>query len=165
MITARIQIENGQILDTYEGWGFIVMGNGNDKKHFAPPEKKRDKSSYIEEAGAHEDPRTVDDEFDYKIEFLIETPNKNLVNANAKIKAWNDAVRERKAGSDIKRCKAVTLYDDRMRNKIVGIPEIISEVDSDDFYRRQDGSGMDCVVVPLTIHVSDPTKCDFNLSV
>lgn len=165
MITARIQIEDGQVLDTYEGWGFIVMGNGDDKKRFAPPEKKRDKSIYAEKAGAHEDPRTVDDEFDYKINFLIETPNKNLVNANAKIKAWNDAVRERKAGSDIKQCKTITLYDDRMRNKIVGIPEIIADVDSKDFYRRQDGSVMDCVVVTLTIHVSDPNLCDFDMSV
>lgn len=164
-MTARIQIEDGQILDTYEGWGFIVMGNGDDKKHFAPPEKKRDKSSYAEEAGAHEDPRTVDDEFDYKIEFLIETPNQNLINANSKIKAWNDAVRERKAGSDVKRCKTVTLYDDRMRCKIVGIPEIIAEVDSNDFYRRHDGSVMDCVVVPLTIHVNNPNLCDFNMNV
>ena len=164
MITARIQIENGQILDTYEGWGFIVMGNGDDKKHFAPPEKKRDKSSYIEEAGAHEDPRTVDDEFDYKIEFLIETPNKNLVNANSKIAAWNNAVREKIAGSDIKRCKTVTLYDDRMRCKVVGIPEIIADVDDKDFYRRQDGSEMDCVVVELVIHVSNPKLCQFDRS-
>ena len=162
MITARIQIEDGQILDTYEGWGFIVMGNGDDKKHFAPPEKKRDKSSYPEEAGAHEDPRTVDDEFDYKIQFLIEAPNRNLVNANSKIKAWNDAVRERTAESDVKRCKTVTLYDDRMRTKIVGIPEIIHEVGEKDFFRRQDGSVMDCVVATLTIHVSDPMLCDFN---
>lgn len=163
MITARIQIEDGEILDTYEGWGFIVMGNGDDKKHFAPPEKKRDKTSYAEEAGVHEDPRTVDDEFDYKIQFLVEAPNRNLVNANSRIKAWNDAVRVRKAGSDIKRCKTVTLYDDRMHCKIVGIPEVMAEVGEGAFYRRQDGSAMDCVVATLTIHVSNPKLCDFDL--
>lgn len=164
MITARIQIEDGQILDTYKGWGFIVMGNGDDKKHFAPPEKKRDKSSYPEKAGVHEDPRTVDDEFDYNIQFLIEAPNLNLVNANSKIKAWNDAVREKAPDSDVKRCKTVTLYDDRMRCKIVGIPEIIAEVDKDDFYRRQNNDVMDCVVVNLTIHVSNPKLCEFDIN-
>lgn len=162
MITARIQIENGQILDTYEGWGFIYKVGD---RRFAPPEKERDSTSYAEKPGAHEDPRTVDDVFDYKVNFLLETPNKNLVNANAKIKAWNDAVRERIAGSDVKRCKTVTLYDDYKRCKIVGIPKIIESVDEKDYYRRQNGSAMDCVIVELTIHVSNPTLCDFNMSV
>ena len=119
MITARIQIENGQILDTCEGWGFIYKAAD---RRFAPPEKKRDSTSYAEKPGANEDPRTVDDVFDYKVNFLLEAPNKNLVNANAKIKAWNDAVREKIPGSDVKRCKTVTLYDDYKRCKIVGIP-------------------------------------------
>ena len=162
MITARLQIENGELLDTYEGWGFIYM---KADRRFAAPEKKRDTSSYAEEPGAHEDPRTVDDEFDYKINFLIETPNKKLVNANSKIKAWNDAVREKIAGSDVKRCKTVTMYDDYKRCKIVGIPEIIETVDEDDYFRRQDGSAMDCVVVELVIHVSDPSLCEFDCAV
>lgn len=162
MITARIQIENGEILDTYEGWGFIYKVGD---RRFAPPEKKRDKSSYPEEAGGHDDPRTVDDEFDYKVSFLIEAPNRNLVNANSKITAWNNAVREKIQGSDIKRCKTVTLYDDYKRCKIVGIPEIIETVDEKDYYRRQNGNAMDCVVVPLTIHVSNPKLCDFDKSV
>lgn len=131
---------------------------------FAAPEKKRDESSYIEQAGVNADSRTVDDAFDYTAEFLIEAPNKNLVNANSKIKAWNDAVRERTAGSDIKHCKTVTFYDDYKRCKIVGIPEIIAEVDEDDYYRRQNGDVMDCVVVPLTIHVSNPNLCDFDMN-
>lgn len=163
MITARIRIEDGEILDTYEGWGFICMGNGDDKEHrFSPPEKKRDTSSYAEQAGANVDPRTVWDEFDYKIEFLIDTPNRNRVNANAKIAAWNNAVREKIPGSDIMRCKTVTLYDDRMRSKIVGIPEIIDT--PKDFYRRQDGCAMDCVRIVLTIHVSNPNLCEFNVA-
>lgn len=160
MITARIQIDSGTIEDTYKKWGFIYM---EGDKRFAPPEKKRDTTSYAEEAGEHTDPRTVDDVFDYKVKFLIDAPNKNLVNANSKIKAWNDAVRENTTDSDVKRCKTVTLYDDYKRCKITGIPEIIEE--ATDYYRRQDGSAMDCVQFELTIHVSDPTKCDFNLSV
>ena len=161
MITARIQIEDGDILDTYKGWGFIYKVGD---RRFAPPEKKRDKSSYAEEAGSHEDPRTVDDEFDYKTSFIIEAPNKNLVNANSRIAAWNNAVREKIAGSDIKRCKTVTLYDDYKRCKIVGIPEIIETVDEKDYFRRQKGDVMDCVVVELTIHVSNPKLCEFDRS-
>ena len=161
MINSRIQIENGAIEDFFKKWGFIYMSGD---RRFAAPEKKRDTSSYAEEAGENTDPRTVDDAFDYTAKFLIEAPNKNLVNANSKIKAWNDAVRERTAGNDIKRCKTVTFYDDYKRVKIVGIPEIIAEVDENDYYRRQNGDVMDCVVVPLTIHVSNPNLCYFDMS-
>ena len=161
MINSRIQIEDGAIEDFYTKWGFIYMSGDH---RFAAPEKKRDTTSYIEEAGEHTDPRTVDDAFDYTAKFLIEAPNKNLVNANSKIKAWNDAIRERTAGSDIKRCKTVTFYDDYKRCKIVGIPEIIAEVDESDYYRRQNGDVMDCVVVELKIHVSNPNLCDFDMS-
>ena len=161
MINSRIQIENGAIEDFYTKWGFIYMSGDH---RFAAPEKKRDESSYIEQAGVNADSRTVDDAFDYTAKFLIEAPNKNLVNANSKIKAWNDAVRERTAGSDIKHCKTVTFYDDYKRCKIIGIPEIIAEADENDYYRRQNGDVMDCVVVPLTIHVSNPNLCDFDMN-
>lgn len=162
MITSRIQIENGAIEDFYKKFGFIYMSGDH---RFAAPEKKRDKSSYAEEAGEHEDPRTVDDVFDYTAELLIEAPNENLVNANSKIKAWNDAVRERKSGSDVKRCRTITFYDDYKRCKIVGIPEIIEEVNKDDYYRCQTGDVLDCVVVKLKIHVCNPGLCDFNMNV
>ena len=161
MINSRIQIENGAIEDFYTKWGFIYLSGDH---RFAAPEKKRDESSYIEQAGANVDPRTVDDAFDYSAKFLIEAPNKNLLNANSQIKECNDAVRERTAGSDLKRCKTVTFYDDYKRCKIVGIPEIIAEVDEKDYYRRQNGDVMDCVVVPLTIHVSNPNLCDFDMN-
>lgn len=161
MINTRIQIENGAIEDFYTKWGFIYM---EGDRRFAPPEKKRDASSYREEAGEHADPRTVDDVFDYSAKFLIEAPNRNLVNANSKIKAWNEAVRQRTSGSDIKRCKTVTFYDDYKRVKVVGIPEIIEDADEKDYYRRQDGSVMDCVVVELKIHVSNPNLCDFDMN-
>ncbi len=159
MITSRIQIAGGQILDTYEGYGFIYMSADNRTE---APIKKRDVTSYAEEAGEHTDPRTVQDAFDYKVKFLIEAPNQNLVNANAKIKAFNNALYTQQNNNDIRIYKEVTFYDDYKRVKIVGLPEPISE--PTDFYRRQDGSVMDCAVVELTIHVSDPTKCDFDLS-
>lgn len=158
MIHSRIQIENGAIEDFYTKWGFIYMEGDH---RFAAPEKPRDTTSYAEEAGEHTDPRTVDDAFDYSAKFLIDTPNSNDINANSKIRAWNEAVRERTAGSDIKRCKTVTFYDDYKRVKVVGIPEIAAEVEATDYYRRK---GMDCIVFTLKIHVSEPGKCDFDMS-
>lgn len=157
MITARIQIDSGAIEDTYTKWGLIYL---NGDKRFAAPEKKRDTTSYVEEAGEHADLRAVDDVFDYKVTFLIDTQNTDLASANAKVAAFNAAIRETMQGSEVKRCKTVTLYDDYKRCKIVGVAEVISE--ASEYYRRQDGSAMDCVQVELTIHVSDPTLCDFN---
>lgn len=159
MIRARIQIEDGPVRDTYMGWGFIVMGQSH---RFAAPEKPRDTSSYVWEPGENQDPRTVAAPFDYTIKFLVEAPNRRLQNANARIAAWNAAVRQTTAGSAVRRCRTVTLYDDRMRCRIVGTPEIIESADDDDFYRMQDGSVLDCVVVELKIHVSHPELCDFD---
>lgn len=160
MITSRIQIGTGGIRDTYEGWGMIYVSADNRTE---APIKKRETTSYAEDAGEYIDPRTVQDAFDYKVKFIIEAPNHNLVNANAKIAAFNKALYLQEAGSDIRTYKEVTFYDDYKRVKIVGLPSPIAE--PTEFYRRQDGSVMDCVVVELTIHVSNPTKCDFNMSI
>lgn len=67
------------------------------------------------------------------------------------------------SNSDIRTYKEIALYDDYKRVKIVGIPDPITE--PEELYRRQNGEVMDCVVVELTIHVVDPTKCDFNMNV
>lgn len=158
MITARIQIGNGQILDTLKH-GLIFM---ESDKRMEAPIKKRDTTSYAEEAGEHTDPRTVQDAFDYKVKFIVEAPNKNLQNANAVIAKFNKLLYTQAANSDIRTYKTVTFYDDYKRVKIVGLPSPIAEVEK--LYRRQNGEQMDCAVVELTIRVSDPTKCDFNLS-
>lgn len=161
MIRANIKIGAGAKSDFFDRFGFIYLSSD---RRFAPPEKKRATSSYAEEAGSHEDPRTVDDEFDYKMRFLIEAPNRNLINVNSKIKAFNDAIRERGVGSDVKRCPAVTVWDTYKRVSVTGIAEVIDEADENDYYRREDGRQDDYVVVTLTIHVSDPTLCDFDLN-
>lgn len=160
MITSRIQMGNGAILDTYEGHKMIYKESDNRTE---APIKKRDASSYAEQAGENTDRRTVQDAFDYKVQFIIEAPNKNLQNANAVIAAFNKKLYTQPANSDIRTYKEVTFYNDYKRVKIVGIPEPIAE--PKELYRRQNGEAMDCAVVELTIHVSDPTKCDFNLSV
>lgn len=160
MITCRIQIEDGQILDTYEGHKLIYKESDNRTE---APIKKRDTSSYVEQAGENTDPRTVQDAFDYKVQFIIEAPNKNLQNANAVIAAFNKKLYTQPANSDIRTYKEISFYNDYKRVKIVGIPEPIAE--PKELYRRQNGEVMDCAVVELTIHVSDPTKCDFDMSV
>lgn len=172
MMTCRIQIEDGEVLDSFEGWGLIFIDSDT---RTAPPEKGRARTSYIGEPGEHEDPRTVDDAFDYWVDFAISTPNSDLQNANAKIAAFNEAIRERLEGEtdpddpessvrlteNVKRCRTLTLYNDRMRVRVTGTPELIAE--PKDFYRRQDKSRMDCVEIRLNIRVTDPRLCDWNL--
>lgn len=157
-ITARIQIENGNILDTFREWGFLRKISDI---RFAPPEKKIETSSYAEEPGEHIYPYTVDDAFDYNIDFIIETYNDDFINLNSKIAKFNSDMREVENG--IKRIKTITLYDDYKRNMIVGTPQIIqTTTDKDLYFRRANGSQMDLAVVTLTIHVSDPSKCLFD---
>lgn len=175
MITARLKIgDDGAIQDTYEQWGFIYLSGD---RRFSAPEKARDVTSYAEEAGEHMDLRSVPDAFDYKVKFLINTYNSNSDSANAKIAAFNAAIREgiiRTVDNgdgttsdivlDVTRCKTVTFYDDYKRVKIVGVPSLIGEVGDGDYYRRQDGSVLDCVVVELLVRVINPTLCEWNLS-
>lgn len=158
-IRARLQIEDGPIDDTYSKWGFIYIESDH---RTAPPEKERETTSYAEQEGENVDPRTVDAPFDYAVKFLIETPNTDKDNANAKIKAFNDAIRETDAETKIKTCKTITFYNDYKRVKIVGIPEVIAE--PTEFYRQLNGNVLDCVMIELKIHVSTPSLCDFSTS-
>ena len=159
MIRMRIQIEDGEIQDTVKGWGLIPL---DADRRTAPPEKKNDESSYIEEPGSHPDPRTVYDTFTYKAQFAINAPNRDLKNANSVIARFNTAIRTKTPGSTVMAKKKITLYNDRDRVVITGYPELIAEPKS--LYRRQDGSVMDCAEVELEIKVTDPTECDFDLS-
>lgn len=159
LIPSRIQIGDGPVEDFFKKFGFIYMDA--DPRTEAPI-KARTTTSYAEEAGEHVDPRTVPDAFDYTAKFLIEAPNRDFTNANAKIAAFNKALYSVERGSDIRRYKQITFYNDHQRVKIVGIPEPIAQ--PTDFYRRSNGSAMDCVQVELKIRVADPTKCDFNLN-
>lgn len=160
MITSRIEIAGDlEVSDMYERFGFIYKDSDTI---FSPPEKKRDTTSYAEEHGEHSDTKTVYDAFDYAVRFVIETPNRNLTNANSKIKAFNAAIRASILGSSMLTCKTVTFYNDYKRCKIVGIPSPIETAST--FYRRSDGSAMDCVEVELKIRVTDPTLCDFDMT-
>lgn len=157
MITARIQIEDGEIKDTLE-YGLIVKKSDTI---FEAPIKQQDKTSYPEEPGEHVDNRTVLDAFDYNVEFVVIAPNYDMSNANAIIEQFNKLL-YRQDDSGVRIYKEITYFDDYKRCKIVGLPSPLTSPES--FYRRQDGTEMDCVEIKLKIRVTDPTKCVFNVS-
>lgn len=156
MITARIQIGDGEVLDTYKGHKLIYMESDNRTE---APVKQRDSTSYAGEAGEHSDPRTVQDAFDYKVTFVIDGQNTDLENVNAIVSDFNSKLYTQETGSDVRTYKEVTFYNDYKRVKIVGLPAPIAEPKE----MLRSGSGFDYAQVELTIRVSDPTKCDFDL--
>lgn len=156
MIRARIQIGDGEVEDTYKAHGLIYKKSDHRTE---APTKERDASSYAEEAGGHTDPRTVQDGFDYTAEFIIDAQNRNLQNVNAVIAAFNKRLYTQETGSDIRTYKEVTLYNDYKRVKIVGLPNPIAELEE----LKRSKRGFDFGLAKLTIHVDNPTKCEFDL--
>lgn len=156
MIKVRIKIGDGAIEDTVAAHKLIYMEADHRTE---APIKKRDVTTYAEQAGDNTDPRTVQDAFDYKVQFIIDGQNRNLENVNAIVAAFNKKLYTQPSNSDIRTYKEVTFYNDFKRVKIVGLPEPIAEP------KEMKRSKNDFAEVELTIHVSDPTKCDFNLSV
>lgn len=154
----RIKIGDGAIEDTFTAHKLIYKKSDNRTE---APIKKRDATSYAEKAGENTDPRTVQDAFDYKAQFIIDGQNTNLANVNAIIAAFNAKLYTQENNSDIRTYKEVTFYNDFKRVKIVGLPEPIAEPTK----MIRSKNGYDFAEVELVIHVSDPTKCDFNLSV
>lgn len=155
MIYARIQIGDGETEDTFAAHKLIYKESDHRTE---APIKKRDVTTYAEQAGENIDPRTVQDAFDYKVQFIIDAQNTNIANVNAIIAAFNAKLYTQKSGSGIRTYKEVTFYNDFKRVKIVGLPEPIAECK--ELYRTV--NGYDCAIVELTIHVSDPTKCNFD---
>lgn len=156
MINGRLKIGDGDIQDVFEQWGLIYISSDN---RFEAPTKGFASTSYAEEAGEHTDPRTVPDAFDYKVKFLVMAPNKNLINANAKIAALNQALYS-EASTGVRTYKQVTFYNDYKRVKIVGYPQPIDE--ATEFWRDKKGKVHDCVQIEWTIRVNNPTLCDFS---
>lgn len=154
----RIKIGDGAIEDTVAAHKLIYMEADHRTE---APIKKRDVTTYAEQAGDNTDPRTIQDAFDYKAQFIIDGQNRNLENVNAIVAAFNKKLYTQPSNSDIRTYKEVTFYNDFKRVKIVGLPEPIAEPKE----MKRNNKGCDFAEVELTIHVSDPTKCDFNLSV
>ena len=155
MIKVRIKIGDGAIEDTFTAHKLIYMDSDNRTE---APIKKRDTTSYIEQAGDNTDPRTVQDAFDYKVTFIIDGHDKDLKRVNDIIAAFNKKLYTQKSGSDIRVYKEVTFYNDFKPHKIVGLPEPIAECK--DFKKSR--NGYEFAQVEFVIHVSDPNLCDFN---
>lgn len=158
MINVRIKIGDGAIEDTFAAHKLIYIDADNRTE---APIKKRDASSYAEQAGEHTDPRTVQDAFDYKVQFIIDGQDKDLKRVNSIIAAFNKKLYTQPANSDIRIYKEVTFYNDFKPHKIVGLPEPIPECKE----FKKSKNGYEFAQVELVIHVSDPTKCNFEKSV
>ena len=158
MIRVRIKIGDGAIEDTFATHKLIYIDADNRTE---APVKKRDVSSYVEQAGDNTDPRTVQDAFDYKVQFIIDGQDKDLKRVNSIIAAFNKKLYTQPANSDIRTYKEVTFYNDFKPHKIVGLPEPIAECK--EFKKSKNGYVF--AQVELVIHVSDPKKCNFEKSV
>lgn len=158
MINVRIKIGDGAIEDTFAAHKLIYIDSDNRTE---APIKKRDVTSYAEESGDHTDPRTVQDAFDYKVTFIIDGQDKDLKRVNSIIAAFNKKLYTQPANSDIRTYKEVTFYNDFKPCKIVGLPEPIAECKE----FKKSKNGYEFAQVELVIHVSDPTKCNFEASV
>lgn len=159
MIRTRLQIGDGEVLDTYTEYGLIYL---DADERLAPPTKGFEKTAYAEEEGEHIDPKTVDDAFDYKAKFLVQAKNSDLENANVIIRDFNKRLYTQDEDSDVKTFHRIAFYNDYNRVKIVGYPQSISE--ATDFWRDKHGNVFDAVQVELTIRVTKPSLCDFALT-
>lgn len=158
MIRVRIQIGDGAIEDTFAAHGLIYMEADHRTE---APIKKRDVSSYIEQPGDNTDRRTVQDAFDYKVTFIIDGQDTDLASVNAVVAAFNAKLYTQPTDSAIRTYKEVAFYNDFKRVKIVGLPEPVAEPKE----MKKSKNGYEYAQVELVMHVSDPTKCDFNLTV
>lgn len=153
MIKARLQIENGEICDITNTYGLVYL---KADKRFASPIKDYEQTAYPEQPGYNVSPKTVDDAFEYHIEFFIKTDR--LTRANKKISNFNNALYTKK--DNVKTFKRVTFYDDYKGVKIVGYPKPMAE--ATEFWRGKDGNSVDIVCCKWVIEVNDPSLCDFE---
>jgi hypothetical protein len=158
MIRARLQIADGEILDTKDAYGLIFI---DSDKRLAPDLSDIESSEYPAQDGANPDTRRVFKKFDYTVTLAIKAPNKDLQNANAKIAAFNKLLYSDSGFGDAKTFKQVTFYNDHYKVKIVGIPDLI--ISPDTFYRDSHGRIYDFVQVDWVIHVFNPNLCDWSI--
>ena len=156
MLTARIKIGDGQIVDT-QTYGLVYL---DSDKVVGAPTKGFESTQYPEEEGEHIMPKTVDAAFDYKAKFFIQATT--LQSANDRIAAFNAMLYTQEQGSDTKTFKQVEFYNDYKRHKIVGIPQPMAE--ATEFWRDMKNQVNDVVIVELNIRVTKPSLCDFALS-
>jgi hypothetical protein len=156
MITVRLQIADGNIVDTANTYGLVYISADS---RFAAPIKEFEKTSYPEQEGENILAKTVSDAFDYKVTWFVKADG-SLGNANAVIVRFNSLLYTQEG--DVKTFKQVTFYNDYKKVKIVGTPSLIQE--ATEFWRDANGKQHDVVCVEWVIRVSKPSLCDFNLS-
>lgn len=154
MITARLQIGDGEIQDTRD-FGFVYL---DSDKRVGSPSKGFESTAYPEEEGEHINPKTVDAAFDYKAKFFIQADS--LQSANDKIAAFNSSLYEQEEEGGVKTYKQVKFFNDYKRHKIVGYPMEIPE--ATEFWRDRRNMVNDVVVVEWTIHVNKPSLCEYK---
>lgn len=155
MIKVRLQIGDGAILDTIDGYGLVYVSSDN---RFEAPIKEFDKTSYPEQEGENIIAKTVSDAFDYKTTWFIKADG-SLGNANKVISRFNSLLYTQEGG--VKSFKQVAFYNDYKKVKIFGTPSLIQE--ATEFWRDANGKQHDVVCVEWTIRVSKPKLCNFNL--
>lgn len=156
MIKVRLQIADGNIVDTADNYGLVYISADN---RFHAPIKQREVTTYPEQEGENISTKTVDDAFDYKVTWFVKADG-SLGNANAVIAKFNALLYDQV--DDIKSFKQVTFYNDYKKVKIVGTPSPIQE--ATEFWRDTQGKQHDVVQVEWVIRVSKPSLCDFNLT-
>lgn len=155
MIRVRLQIGNGEILDTIDSFGLVYVSSDH---RFEAPIKEFEKSSYPEQEGENIIAQSVSDAFDYKVTWFIKADGQ-IYNANFFIGRFNSMLYTQQ--NDIKSFRQVTFYNDYKKVKIVGTPSLIQE--ATEFWRDANGIQHDVVCVEWVIRVSKPSLCDFNL--
>lgn len=154
MLTARIKIGDGQIVDT-RTYGLVYL---DSDKAVGAPTKGFESTQYPEEEGEHTLAKTVDAAFDYKAKFFIQATS--LASANDRIAAFNAMLYTQEQGSDTKTFKQIVFLNDYKRHKIVGYPQPIAE--ATDFWRDMRNQVNDVVIVELNIRVTKPSLCEWQ---
>lgn len=163
MIRVKIKIgsSSGSPVYTDSTYGLVYL---DSDKRVGAPTKAFETTSYPEEEGEHILPKTVDAAFDYKVKFFIQATS--LQSANAKIKAFNDAILPLGSGSGSgsgqRTANQVYFYNFYKRHLIVGYPKPMDE--ATEFWRDPSNQVTDVVVVEWTIRVTKPSLCNFNLT-
>jgi hypothetical protein len=155
MYKLEIQFSNGVKQNMFSAYG--VKYASVTERYLSAPTYDFPTVSYPE-GGENIYPKTTYKPFDYKLKLSISAPNQNTTNANVVVNNLNRAMRDESDG--MLTYKQVTLWDYRNRCMIVGTPSSISQPTT--FWR--DEQGEDLAVIELSIHVSDPSLCDFELT-
>ena len=158
MIRVRLQIADGNIIDTADTYGLVYISADS---RFAAPIKEFEKTSYPEQEGENILAKTVSDAFDYKGTWFGKADG-SLGNANKVFANFNSQLYSKAGGQDILTFNTVTFYNDYKKVKIVGTPSLIQE--ATEFWRDAQGKQHDVVCVEWVIRVSKPSLCDFNLT-